>query len=344
MRWVERRWKHVFVATALSATVVSTTVMARPADAAPTVPGIDVSKYQGRIDWELVSLTPIRFAIVRATLGNRYRDRRFARNVAGARRNGITVGAYHYAKPGRAPWDPRVEADHFLDVVDLRAGDVVPVLDIEQTGGLGPRRLRTWASSWLRRVERRTGVRAMIYSGSRFWHGSMRNTEWFARRDHPLWVAHWYVDAPAVPGGRWAGRGYSVWQFSAVGRIPGIRGPVDRDRMRGSLARGTVAALRVRPADGGVISGERLSCGGRLGFCSRLTNPGDPIRLRAIPSDGIRLVRWTGACAAAGAARTCVVTTVGNTMVSAVFGPRIEAVTYRPERGRLPLPLGSPGD
>ena len=75
-----------------------------------------------------------------------------------ARRNGLVVGAYHFAKPGRAPWDPRVEADHFLDVVGLRAGDVVPVLDIEETGGLNcpaaPRRGHPRGS---RRVERADG-------------------------------------------------------------------------------------------------------------------------------------------------------------------------------------------
>jgi GH25 family lysozyme M1 (1,4-beta-N-acetylmuramidase) len=340
MRWVERRWKHAFVAAALSATVLSTTVVATPAVAAPKVPGIDVSKYQGRIDWEMVSLTPIRFAIMRATLGNRYRDGRFARNAASARRNGLVVGAYHFAKPGLAPWDPRAEADHFLDVVRLRAGDVVPVLDIEETGGLNARQLKTWASAWLRHVERRTGVRAMIYSGNHFWHGSMANTAWFARHDHPLWVAHWYVRAPDVPGGRWAERGYTVWQWSAQGRIPGIRGPVDRDWMRGNLEQGTVASLAVDPTDGGVITGDRLACGGRLGFCSRLANPGDAITLRAIPAKGARLVRWTGGCAAAGEGRTCTVTTFGDVRVSAVFA-QIEAAA--PSAQTVPSPPGSSG-
>ena len=58
---------------------------------------------------------------------------------------------------------------------------------------------------------------------------------WFARRGYALWVAHWYVPAPSVPGGGWGGRGYTMWQWSAVGKIPGIRGPVDRDYVRGSL-------------------------------------------------------------------------------------------------------------
>ncbi|MGH2641950.1 MAG: GH25 family lysozyme [Actinomycetota bacterium] len=318
MGWVERRWKQLLFAAALTATVVSTTVLAAPAVAG--VPGIDVSMYQGRIDWRAVATTPVRFAVLRATLGNEYRDGRYARNVAGARRNGLTVGAYHYAKPSHAPWDPRVEADHFLDTIGLRAGDVIPVLDIEETGGLGPRQLRTWASAWLERVYQRTGVRAMIYSGNFFWHGSMRNTASFALRDHPLWVAHWYVGAPDVPGRRWGGRGYTIWQWSAVGRIAGIRGPVDQDWMNGTLSRGTVASITVRPADGGVVTGERLACGGGRRSCARLATPGARIVLRAVPDDGARFLRWTGACAPAGEAPTCVMTALGDMAVSAVFG------------------------
>jgi len=261
--------------------------------------------------------------------------------VAEARRIGLTVGAYHFAKPSLAPWDPRAEADHFLDVVGLGAGDVVPVLDIEETGGMSSRQLRTWASAWLQRVYERTGVRAMIYSGNFFWHGFMRNTAWFAERDHPLWVAHWYVRAPDVPGGRWAGRGYTVWQFSASGRIAGIDGPVDRDWMRGTLAQGTVASIDVQPAEGGVIAADRIACGGRLGFCSRLANPGDAITLRAIPADGAVVVRWTGACAAAGASPTCTVAAFGRTSLSAVFGHRIEI--SQPSAETTPVAPGRTG-
>ncbi len=349
MGWVERRWKQLVFIAALSTTVVSTTAVAAPAVAGPDVPGIDVSTYQGRIDWRAVATTPVRFAILRATLGNRYRDGRYARNVAGARRNGLTVGAYHYAKPGLARQDPRVEADHFLDVTGLRAGDVIPVLDIEETGGLGPRQLRTWASAWLERVYERTGVRAMIYSGISFWHGSMRNTASLARRDHPLWVAHWYVGAPDVPGRRWGGRGYTIWQWSAAGRIAGIDGPVDRDRMKGSLSRGTVASIAVRSTEKGMVTGDRLACGGGKTSCTRLGTPGVPIALRAVPDDGARFIRWGGACAPAGEVPTCVVTALGDKTVSAVFGrqnevglPDARTVPEAPGSSHAGSPPGSP--
>jgi lysozyme len=289
------------------------------------VSGIDVSKYQGRIDWPAVASSPVRFVIMRATLGNRYRDGRYARNLAGATSNGFVVGAYHFAKPSLGLRDARGEADHFLRVARVGAGDVLPVLDIEESGGLSPEQLRIWARAWLHRVHARTGVRAMIYSGNHFWRGFMRNSSWFGSRGHPLWVAHWNVGAPEVPANRWAGNGYTVWQWSAGGRIPGIRGPVDRDWMNGDLRRGTIASLTVAPAVGGVIRGERIACGGHRQRCSRLANPQDEITLTATPDSDARLIGWTGACAPAVQARTCTVVALGAKTVSAVFGAAVEA-------------------
>ena len=326
MGWVRRRWTHVVFTTAVSTTAVLTMPAAAPASAGPRVPGIDVSRYQGHIHWPAVASTPVRFVILRATKGNRYRDGKYARNLAGATQNGLVVGAYHFAKPGFAPWDARAEADHFLRVARVAAGDVVPVLDVEETGGLSPGQLRVWARAWLQRVEARTGVRAMIYSGSHFWQGFMRNTSWFARRGHPLWVAHWYVGAPRVPGQRWGGKGYAVWQWSATGKIPGIKGDVDRDWLKGPLTGGTIASLTLDPAEGGVIGGDRIACGGAHGRCFRLANPHDEIRLTATPDRDARLIGWTGACAPAGDARTCTVVAVEAKTVSAVFGQAIRLV------------------
>jgi GH25 family lysozyme M1 (1,4-beta-N-acetylmuramidase) len=321
VRLVVRGWRHAFSWAALSTTIVLAVTATAPAVAATRVPGIDVSKYQGRIDWRAVASTPVRFAIIRATMGNRYRDQRYARNLSGATRNGLVVGAYHYAKPSAAPWDPRAEADHFLRVARVAAGDLVPVLDIEEAGGLGPRQLRRWARAWLDRVRSRTGVRPMIYSGSHFWHGAMRNTSWFGELGHPLWVAHWYVRAPEVPGHRWAGRGFTVWQWSATGKVAGIRGDVDRDWVKGRLVEAVVASLTVDPPERGAIHGGRIACGGRRRLCVRLADPGDKITLTAASDPDARLIGWTGACAPAGDAPTCTVTTLGAKVVSAVFGP-----------------------
>ena len=321
MRWRISRYARVLVVSALSlATVLAASVSAPAVADDYRVPGIDVSKYQGRIDWRAVGTSTVRFAVLRATLGNGYRDGKYARNVAQARANGIVVGAYHFAKPGHVPADPRQEADHFLRVARIAPGDIVPVLDIEYSGGRSARQLRAWAIRWLNRVQARTGVRPMIYSGNHFWRGPMNNTRWFAKRGYALWVAHWYVRAPSVPGGGWGGRGYTMWQWSAVGRIPGIRGPVDRDYVRGSLGQATIASIRVRPSEGGVIVGPRLLCGGVMSVCARMANPGDLVTLTARPSTGRHVLRWTGACVHAGDAPTCTLSAFEEKSVSVVFG------------------------
>ena len=343
MGWVARRWRHVVFVVAASMTAVLTAPATVPAIAGPRVPGIDVSKYQGRIEWSAVASSPVRFVIMRATLGNRYRDERYAQNLAGATGNGLVVGAYHFAKPTLGLRDARGEADHFLRVARVAAGDVLPVLDIEETGGLSPQQLRVWAQAWLHRVHSRTGVRAMIYSGNYFWRGFMRNTSWFGQRGHPLWVAHWNVGFPDIPGNRWAGSGYTVWQWSATGNIPGIKGHVDRDWVNGALTRGTIASLTVAPAEGGEIRGDRIACGGRRDRCSRLANPADEIVLSATPDPGARLIGWTGACASAGEARTCTVSALGDKTVSAVFGLPVEVAVSGSEGAPTLLPrVGCP--
>ena len=283
------------------------------------LPGIDVSKYQRTIDWRRVATTNVRFAILRASLGNTYVDTKYRRNVAGATRNGIVVGAYHFAKPDPSRWDALREARHFLRVARNAPGDVVPVLDIEDSGGLSRIQLRRWAVRWLGHVERQLGVRPMIYSGNFFWSRYMGDTPWFGRRGYAHWVAHWGVRRPDVPGGGWGGRGWTFWQFSASGRVHGIRGPVDLDWFGGGdLTHGTIASVRVeRPVDG-AVEGPHLSCGLDRDACRRLVNPRSTIVLRARPANGARFLRWTGACV--GTAPICRLDALGSMTVSALFG------------------------
>ena len=160
----------------------------------------------------------------------------------------------------------------------------------------------------------------MIYSGNSFGHGSMRNTTSLAGATIRcgLRIGTWARPTCPVAAG-----GDGLHDLAVVGRpgrIAGIDGPVDRDWMKGNLSRGTVASIGVRPTERGTVTGERLACGRGQGSCTRLVNPGDPIALRAVPDDGARFVRWDGACAPAGEVPTCIVTALGQKVVSAVFG------------------------
>ena len=119
--------------------------------------GIDVSHWNGTINWERVREDGVRFAIAKATQGRGYEDPTYDFNHARAREAGIRVTAYEFADPDPGPKDARRDADHFLQVANLRGKDLIPVLDLEQTGGLGPARLIEWVRRWTGRVKERIG-------------------------------------------------------------------------------------------------------------------------------------------------------------------------------------------
>jgi lysozyme len=311
---------------------------------APSTPvgGIDVSEFQGTIDWAAVDPDTVRFAIVRATKGRSYVDPNYATNVAGATANGFVVGAYHRAKPDGASGDAVREADLFVDVARNAAGDVLPVLDVEDAGGLSVARLQEWVQRWLSRVHSKLGVRAMIYTGPNFWRSRMGDTGWFARHGYPLWIAHWDVASPDVPAHDWAGNGWTTWQWTSTGAISGIAGDVDRDRLLGrNIRRGEIGSMSVGSAAGGIVTGSRIACGNDSVDCTRLMNPGDSLTLTATPDPDARLMGWTGACADVGASRSCTVTILGYRATSAVFGYRVQVTRQGTGDGSV---TSSPGD
>jgi GH25 family lysozyme M1 (1,4-beta-N-acetylmuramidase) len=197
--------------------------------------GIDVSKWQGTIDFAKVKASGKRFVIAKATEGNTYTDATYAHNKAYAMANGLKFTGYHFARPGTNSGDATSEADHFVAVLGLKHGMMVPALDLEVTGGLSSSQLVTWTKTFLARVYSKTGVRAMIYSNPSFWSTNMANTTWFSANGYKvMWVAHWSTSSPTVPGANWSGRSWTFWQYSDCGKVAGISGCVDLDRFKGS--------------------------------------------------------------------------------------------------------------
>lgn len=207
--------------------------------------GIDVSHWQGRINWKRVRAAGVKFVFAKATEAQGFVDPQYARNRRRADAVGIRFSAYHFARPDRTYGDAVREADHFVRTADLRGHHLLPVLDLEWSGGLSRARLFKWTQAWVRRVEQRVGVKPMIYTSPSFWQTHMGNTAWFADNGYRVWIAHWFVDQPRVPAGNWSGRGWSYWQKSNCGRVAGIGGCVDVDLYRGTdLDRLTIRRLR----------------------------------------------------------------------------------------------------
>ncbi len=192
------------------------------------VHGVDVSHYQGMIDWGRVAADsvgdfPLRFAFLKATEGGDHGDTTFLRHLAEARRAGLVCGAYHYFIPAT---DARRQADFFIRTVPLRKGDLPPVLDVETLGKRSPRELRAAVKVWLERVGQHYGVKPILYTSYKF---KMRYLNDSLLNTYPYWIAHYYVDSVRYRG-RW-----DFWQHTDVGRVPGIEKEVDLNVFNGSL-------------------------------------------------------------------------------------------------------------
>lgn len=237
-----------FVLTALALAAVG----AAAADAR-SIRGIDVSRFQERIAWKQVGQTGIEFAFVQASRGSGddclvvpeqcAADPFYERNYKGARAQGIKVGAYHRAfasGPGieGAQEDAREEANVFIaSVGKLRGRDLLPVLDVETPfSHLDAETLQVWIRAWLNRVERKLGVKSIIYTNNSSWQATGNTTD-FALAGYPLWVANFDVPRPLVPAQDWAGEGWSIWQYTSSGSVRGISGAVDKNRLAKGFGR-----------------------------------------------------------------------------------------------------------
>lgn len=204
----------------------------RAASTSSYVEGIDVSKWQGVINWPMVAAAGKKFVIAKATEGVGYEDGKYDANKAGAIAAGLAFGAYHFARPDLNP-DGASEADWFVDTAGYQSGMIIPTLDLERHGTLSDAQLIAWVKAWLGRVYERLGVRPMIYASPSFWSTYMGNTRWFADNGYAiLWIAHWGVTSPSVPATNWGGRSWTFWQYTSNGTVPGISGDVDLDRYR----------------------------------------------------------------------------------------------------------------
>lgn len=222
--------------TVIAAALVATLLAPAPVHAAE-IPGIDVSHWQndkGEIDWTQVAEAGYRFSFIKATERDTYVDAYYGVNRADANHAGLRIGAYHFARPNgstdKAVRNDAVgEADHFLASGAPAPGDLYPVLDFEgELGGLNADRLQIWVRTWLNRVEAGTGVKPLIYTSPNTWKTRIDDTQEFALAGHGLWVAH-YTDAesPMQFAGNWGGNGWSFWQYTSQGSVPGIKGNVD---------------------------------------------------------------------------------------------------------------------
>jgi GH25 family lysozyme M1 (1,4-beta-N-acetylmuramidase) len=211
-----------------------------PNASAATVAGIDVSHWQGFINWKTVRAAGIEFAYIKATEGTGFLDSSFDANYPRAYYAGIVRGAYHFALPNRS--SGAAQANFFANNGGAWSADnrTLPgMLDIEYNPygsicyGMSQVAMVGWIRDFINRYYARTGRWAVIYTTTHWWTTCTGNFGGFAA-NNPLFIARYASSAGALPRG-WPF--WTIWQYTSVGRVPGISGNIDRDFFNGSRAR-----------------------------------------------------------------------------------------------------------
>lgn len=193
--------------------------------------GIDISHYQRREDikWDSLSIgnhsIPIKFVVLRATMGNRSADKNFVHFWQKSRENNLIRGAYHFY---RADEDPVVQAKNFLNAVKLESGDLRPILDVEKI----PHR-KTHEEFvkdlkiWLKIVEEAYGEKPILYTYYSYYRDYLKQDFGV---EYPLWLANYNDVQTPSPDDDW-----SFWQFTENGIVYGVNTKVDVDIYNGGV-------------------------------------------------------------------------------------------------------------
>ena len=202
-------------------------------DSCTHVHGIDLSHYQGDVFWQTIGEnTNMAYVDLKATEGGDNVDPRYERNIDLAHRHGLKVGTYHFFRP-KTPLS--LQLKNFKTQCLAAEQDLIPMLDVETTGGLSQQAFCDSLSSFLQMLEQTYHQKPLVYTFRNFYNKHLKGL----LDDYQLMVAM-YADEPPVLDDR---RDYTLWQYTSKGRIMGICGHVDKSRLMG---RHTLRELRFR--------------------------------------------------------------------------------------------------
>jgi GH25 family lysozyme M1 (1,4-beta-N-acetylmuramidase) len=199
------------------------------------LPGLDVSGWQGNVDWNTVRANGAQFAYVKATESTTYQSPYFDQQYTGSYYAGIIRGAYHFATPDTS--GGATQADYFVDHGGGWSPDGLTLpgmLDIEYNPygatcyGLGQGSMVNWIADFVNEYHARTGRWATIYSTTDWWTTCTGDNGGFGGND-PLFLANYNGTPYPLPAG-WGF--YTFWQYADSGTFPG-----DQDVFNGSAAR-----------------------------------------------------------------------------------------------------------
>jgi GH25 family lysozyme M1 (1,4-beta-N-acetylmuramidase) len=198
--------------------------------------GVDVSHYQGTINWSSVKAAGISFAYIKATEGTTYTDPQFSANYLHAYNAKVIRGAYHFAQPGLSSGS--AQATYFAGHGGAWSADNLTLpgmLDLEGgCAGLSTTSMRSWILAFYDTYKSKTTRDVVIYTSPSWWNTCTGGWSGMSTKS-PLYVANWTTAAnPTIPNGfPYA----TIWQYTDAGSVSGISGRVDRDRFNGTASR-----------------------------------------------------------------------------------------------------------
>ena len=193
------------------------------------IQGVDISRWQGEIDWLKLRSQGANFVYIKATDGGDHLDPMFRRNWKAAAHAGLRRGAYHFFYWCRTAGE---QADWFIRNVPKVEGALPPVIDVEWNGESSCKRrpsaakVREKMQVFMDRLERHYGQRPIIYTSPDFHRDNLRG----AFNDYPFWLR----SVAAHPARTYPGRKWLLWQYSGSGLSHGVRGRIDLNVFNGS--------------------------------------------------------------------------------------------------------------
>jgi len=251
--------------------------------AGPTQDGIDVSKWQGTINWDQVAGAGVTFAFIRVSDGINTYDDKFQYNWSEAQRVGLLRGVYQFFRPSQ---DPVAQADLLISEIGgaMTTGDLPPVIDVEASSGLSNTAVAAAVQQWIDRIEAVLGVTPILYTSPGLWSSYVNSGAFGA---YPLWVAHYYVTCPRMPTG-WTD--WEFHQYTDSGTVAGINTTsVDKNVFNGTLAE--LQALTWGGGPTGPVCGDGVCDSGE----DHQICPGDCPTCENVPAAG-RVIDETEVC------------------------------------------------
>jgi GH25 family lysozyme M1 (1,4-beta-N-acetylmuramidase) len=233
------RWLQASViAAAALGLLAAATVSPGQAKAASGVLGMDVSSFQGDVDWQSAANNGAQFAYVKASEGSTYTNPNFGQQYGGSYDVGMIRGAYHFALPNNGA-SGASQADFFIQSGGGWSADgktLPPALDIEYnpyTGNscydLSQGDMVSWIADFVNEMHARTSKYPMIYTTFDWWQTCTGNSSAFAATD-PFWIASYSASPPtSIPAGSAT---YTIWQNADSGIFPGDQNEFNGDYSR----------------------------------------------------------------------------------------------------------------